>query len=371
MKELAGVVPPEIRMTSYLKKIATGPHKSQDLTLEEARDGMRLILKKEVHDVQAGVFLVALRMKRETDDENSGMLEALREATLSAITPISELAEIADPYDGFKRHIPTSPFLPPLLAECGLPTLSHGCNRVGPKYGVTHRQILEQAGVRVNLSPKEAADRLANPEIGWAYIDQSIFCPSLHDLIPLRRLIVKRPSIATLEKLCGPVRSAGKNHLFIGYVHPGYEKQIPMAARHAGYSACLTVRGVEGGVLLPMNKANQGIVYRDGGEDQDITLNPKEAGIETTLRSIPIPDDFKTVIRGGEDGNAELAALSVRTGIAGLSGVKGPARDSLLFSASAFLYSIGRFPSLRDAAEMVSEKLDSGAALERFERGRQ
>ena len=361
---------PEIRMISYLKKIATGPHKSKDLTLEEARDGMRLILKKEVHEVQAGVFLVALRMKRETDDENRGVLEALREATLTALAPIPELAEIADPYDGFKRHIPTSPFLAPLLAECGLPTLSHGCDRVGPKYGVTHRQILEQAGVRVDLSPKEAASRLANPALGWAYMDQAIFCPSLHDLIPLRKLIVKRPSIATLEKLCGPVRAQDKNHLFIGYVHPGYEKQIPMAARHAGYSSCLTVRGVEGGVLLPMNKVNEGIVYHICGEDQSIILNPEEAGIKTTLRSIPVPPDFKDVIRDSDYGNPALAAASVSTGIEGLSGVKGPARDSLLFTASAFLYSIGKFQSLRDAADMVYQKLDSGAALERFEKGR-
>lgn len=362
--------PAEIRMTSYLKKIATGPQKSKDLTLEEARDGMRLILKKEVHEVQAGVFLVALRMKRETDDEHKGVLEALREATLSALAPIPELAEIADPYDGFKRHIPTSPFLAPLLAECGLPTLSHGCKLVGPKYGVTHRQILEQAGVRVDLSPKEAASRLANPALGWAYMDQAIFCPSLHDLIPLRKLIVKRPAIATLEKLCGPVRAQEKNHLFIGYVHPGYEKQIPMAARHAGYSSCLTVRGVEGGVLLPMNKANEGIVYCNAGEDTSIILDPKEAGIEAALRSIPVPVDLKTVLQNGEEANPALAAASVKAGIEGLSGVKGSAYDSLLFTASAFLYAVGHFQSLRDAAGFVSEKLDSGVARERFEKGR-
>ncbi len=364
------IASPEIRMASYLKLIATGPQKSKDLTLEQARDGMSLILKKEVHDVQAGVFLVALRMKRETDDENRGVLEALREATLSAIAPIPELAEIADPYDGFKRHIPTSPFLLPLLAVCGLPTISHGCNRVGPKYGVTHRQIFKAAGVRVDLSPQEAAERLADPAIAWAYIDQSIFCPPLHDLIPLRQLIVKRPAIATLEKLCGPVRSEGKNHIFIGYVHPGYEQQIPMAARHAGYSTCLTVRGVEGGVLLPMHKANEGILYRDGGGNVPIMLDPHEAGINTLLRSIPIPDDFKTVLRAGEEGNPALALASVRTGIEGLSGVRGPARDALVFTASAFLYAVGRFSSLHDATKRVLKEIDSGAALEQFERGR-
>ena len=361
---------PAMRMTSYLKKIATGPHMSKNLSLEEARDGMRLILKKEVHDVQAGVFLVALRMKWETDDENRGVLEALREATLSAIAPIPELAEIADPYDGFKRHIPTSPFLLPLLAACGLPAMSHGCDQVGPKYGVTHRQVFEHAGVRIDLSPKEAATRLADPSVAWAYLDQSIFCPSLHNLIPLRKLIVKRPAIATLEKLCGPVRSHGKNHLLIGYVHPGYEQQIPMMARHAGYYSCLTVRGVEGGVLLPMHRPNEGIAYSNISINRSIMLDPKEAKINTTLRSIPVPADSKEDIREGEQGNPALAAASVMTGIEGLSGVRGASYDSLLFTASAFLYAIGKFQSLRDAAEIVSKKINSGEALKQFEKGR-
>jgi anthranilate phosphoribosyltransferase len=367
---------PEMRMTSYLKKIATGPQKSVDLTLEEARDGMRLILERKVHAVQAGVFLVALRMKRETDDENKGLLEALREATLSVVTPIPELAEIADPYDGFKRHIPTSTFLPPLLAECGLPTISHGCYRVGPKYGITHRQILESACIVVNLSPKEAAHRLANPNMGWAYLDQANFSPALHDLIPLRRLIVKRPSLATLEKLCGPIRSEGANHLFIGYVHPGYEKQIPMAARHAGYRSCLTVRGIEGGVLLPMHRASEAMVYTHLGENRSITFDPKEAGIETTLRAVPTgtPNKQLTLVAVNaeeslSDCDALLAAASVRIGMEALSGVRGPAYDSLLLSAGAFLYAVGHFPSLCDAAKFVSKKLDSGAALKRFEQG--
>mgnify|MGYP006193788123 CR=1 FL=1 len=53
-------------MSSILKRIATGPELSKDISREEARAGMRLVLDGEVDPVQAGVFLIALRMKGET-----------------------------------------------------------------------------------------------------------------------------------------------------------------------------------------------------------------------------------------------------------------------------------------------------------------
>lgn len=88
----------EARMASYLKRIATGPEMSKDLTREEARDGMELVLRGAVDSVQAGVFLVALRMKRESDDENRSVLDALRAfsaAMLGFALPLTAVTLIA------------------------------------------------------------------------------------------------------------------------------------------------------------------------------------------------------------------------------------------------------------------------------------
>ena len=120
-------------MSSILKRIATGPELSKDISREEARAGMRLVLDNAVDPVQAGVFLIALRMKRETDDENRGLLEAIRDATLHATAPVDEVLDIGDPYDGYNRTLPAAPFLPPVLAACGVATFSHGVESMGPK----------------------------------------------------------------------------------------------------------------------------------------------------------------------------------------------------------------------------------------------
>jgi anthranilate phosphoribosyltransferase len=218
-------------MRSIIKRIATGPELSKDISREEAQAGMRFVLDGQVDPVQAGIFLIALRMKRETDDENLGILDALREAAHVVTAAVDEVVDIADPYDGFNRTLPASPFLPVVLAACGIPAVSHGVERMGPKYGVTHRQVLRAAGVPVNLAPEQAAARLGDPDIGWVYVDQEAFCPKLHRLSSLRTLIVKRPAITTAEVLIGPLRGRRKTHLVTGYVHKPYPRIYALLAR--------------------------------------------------------------------------------------------------------------------------------------------
>src|ERR1700730_9026214 len=254
---------PAVTMRSILQRIATGPELSKDLSREEARTGMRLVLDGLVDPVQAGVCLIALRMKRETDDEICGVLDALRDATLQVTAPVDELIDIGDPYDGFTRTLPASPFLPALLAACGVAAVSHGVESMGPKYGVTHRQVLRAAGLPVDLELQEAAARLADPGIGWAYVDQQVFCPKLHRLAALRTLIVKRPAITTAEVLAGPLRGRLKTHLVTGYVHKPYPRIYALLARHAGFDSALIVRGVEGSVIPLLSQTGKVFRYYD------------------------------------------------------------------------------------------------------------
>lgn len=350
-------------LSSYIKKIATGPKMSKDLTRAEARDGMELILRGEADPVQAAIFLIALRMKRESDEENLGILEALRAYTHPAIADVTELVDIADPYDGFLRHLPAGPFLPALLAACGVSAVSHGCRQLGPKFGLTHHQILSAAGINVDLAPEDASACLSNPGIGWAYVDQSRFHPSLHALTELRRLIVKRPCLATLEKFCGPLRTRGKNHLVVGYVHTAYEPLLPLLARHAGYASALVVRGIEGGIVPPLNAPSKQVGYQDGGLDIAAKLAPREAGIESELRNTALPDALDNEIFDHD----RIAHAAAQAGREALSGASGPMRDSLVLAAAAILRHIRKADSLETAATLAKSALDNGTARMRFQ----
>jgi anthranilate phosphoribosyltransferase len=357
----AGEAKPEERITSYIKRIATGPKMSKDLSLAEARDGMELILNGQVPQVQAAIFLIALRMKRESDDENLGILEALRASTQFAMATVDTLVDIADPYDGFLRHLPAGPFLPAVLSACGIPAVSHGCRKLGPKFGLTHHQILAAAGIKTDLTPHAAAACVANSETGWAYVDQQQFHPGLHTLIELRRLMVKRPCLSTLEKFCGPVRAQGKTHLVVGYVHTAYEALLPLVAQHAGFSSAMIVRGMEGGVIPPLNTPSKLIRCKPDAAPELIKLSPRDAGIETEVRTTPLPADVT-------EGNlVSYAKAAAQTGLDALQGGSGPMRDSLVLSAASVLHRLGRADSLLASAAIVHSVLDSGRAYKRFQ----
>jgi anthranilate phosphoribosyltransferase len=351
-------------MDSILKRIATGPELSKDLSLEEARAGMRLVLDAKVDPVQAGVFLIALRMKRETDDENRGLLEAIREATLRATAPVGEVLDIGDPYDGYNRTVPATPFLPVVLAAFGVAAVSHGVESMGPKYGVTHRQVLAAAGLPVDLGPEEAAARLGDGGAGWAYVDQKAFCPKLYALAGLRRLIVKRPAITTAEVLAGPVRGRARTHLVTGYVHKPYPRIYALLARHAGFDSALIVRGVEGGVVPSLSQTGKVFQYRGSDEETSTEFKPEEIGIQQSVRAPRIPgasDADQGKIPLDSPGVAKMAA---EAGLAALAGEPGATRDCLVYGAALCLWHLGRHGSVKSAADAVRSVLDNRKALE-------
>jgi len=359
-------------MRALLQRIATGPEMSKDLSREDAAAGMRLVLDASVDPVQAGVYLIALRMKRETDDENCGVLDAIREATRRATAPVDELLDLADLYGGYDRTLPASPFLPPLLAACGVATVSHGVERMGPKYGVTQRQVLRAAGLTVDLGPAEAAARVGDPAIGWAYVDQRAYCPKLHALTPLRSLIVKRSVITTVEVLAGPVCGRAKTHLVTGYVHKAYPRVYALLARHAGFDSALIVRGVEGGIIPSLCNNGKVFRYRDRDAEQPAEFKPADLGIDQTIRAPLIPDNIATVPNADIDtgvapDNSAVAQAAAAAGMAALGGEPGPTRDSLIYGAALCLWHLQRHATLRGAADAARAALDAGDALRRLQ----
>ncbi|MDH3638885.1 MAG: anthranilate phosphoribosyltransferase [Gammaproteobacteria bacterium] len=358
-------------LQSILQRIATGPELSKDISFEEARDAMRCILDGEVDPVQAGIFLIALRMKRETDDENRGVLQALIDVSERAIADVDEVVDVADPYDGYARGLPASPFLPSVLAACDVPAISQGAESVGPKYGATHRKVLRAAGRDVDLTVSEAAGRLSHPDCGWAYVDQSKICPDLHALLGLRQLIVKRPCITTVEVLLRPISGRARTHLMTGYVHKPYPPIYTMLARQSGFTSAMIVRGVEGGVVPSLSQPAKLHRFMESSSDQEWRIKPRDVGVNCAVRAVPLP--MALPARSGTQDDVEasidaeaIASAAAEAGLGALRGEPGPMRDSLVYAGALCLTHLGRSPDLKTAADSVREVLDSGEAHRRF-----
>ena len=346
---------------SIIQRIATGPELSKNIEMEEAEIAMSAILSGEIDEVQTAIFLIALRMKRETMDENIGILKALLKFTDSQKSVVDDLVDLGDPYSGYNRSIPISAFLPPLLAELGLPTLIHGLDSVSPKYGLTHRHISQALGINVDLSVSESMARIENSDIGWSYVDQNQYCKPLHDLVPLRNKVVKRTVLNTIETLIRPIR--GKNtHSILGYVHKAYPPIYAALCENVGFNSSLLIRGVEGGVVPSLRQKGLMISYHQGVEKTRVETDPKLLGINSELRAIGFPKEFENGIK-----RDLLAEHVVNLGRSALSGESGMFYDGLVYSASLILWHIGKSKTLPLAAERVREALNSGKALTRLE----
>ena len=355
-------------MKGCIQKVATGPEYSKDLNYEDSYSAMKYILDKDADPVQAAVFLIAIRMKRETMDENKGILKAIIDTSDIVTANVDELVDVGDPYNGHNRSLPICAFIPPVLAACGLPAVSHGLETINPKYGITTHKVLKAAGVNVNLSSSEAAKQIENPDIGWAYVDQQAFAPDLHNLMDLRQRIVKRQVITTVEVLVGPVRAKKHTHLLTGYVHKAYPPVYAELARFSGFDSAMIVRGVEGGVIPSLQQAHKVYSYKDNGEESPETFDPTTIGIEQATRAVPIPESLPA---GDEDKCKEFnvdaaAAATAEAGLAALKGNKGTSYDSLVYSCAIVLAHTGRAENLSAAADMVRKTLDSGEAYKRL-----
>ncbi|MFT5110957.1 MAG: anthranilate phosphoribosyltransferase [Parasphingorhabdus sp.] len=355
-------------MRSYIQRVATGPELSKSLSRAEAKQGMRHILEQAADPVQAAIYLIGLRMKRETDDENAGILDALLTSVKHHSVNVDHLIEIADPYDGFVRGTPASSFLPAVLAALGVPAVITGAYAVGPKYGVTHNMILAAAGIDVSKSPSDVAGQVE--AFGWGYVDQAQFIPDLSQLLELRTRMVKRTVITTLEVLLHPIQ-ARATHLMTGYVHKPYPPRYLRLARQAGYASAMIVRGVEGGVVPSLSQPSKYHRFMLDGLDEEVRLDPAELTIEQRARIQPLPENADHREPEGQPfasiNSEAVARHGANLGMKALQNQQGAFRDSLIYGASICLHHLGRTSNFALAASEVRKVLDNGSAWERFQ----
>jgi anthranilate phosphoribosyltransferase len=347
-------------MTSVIQRIATGPTLSKNISFEEAKEAMTSVLKGEIDEVQIAIFFIALRMKIETQEEVDGILSAIIACSDVQKVAVDNLVDIGDPYSGYNRSTPISSFLPPLLAELGLPTVIHGLDSVSPKYGLTHRHIMQSLNLEVDLSVSDVSKRITDKAKGWGYIDQKYYCAGLHDLVPLRNKIIKRTVINTVETLIAPIRG-NKTHLVLGYVHKPYPPIYAQLAKVSGLDSSLLIRGVEGGVVPSLRQQGLMVSYYDGVEKQRVDIDPSKLGIKQDMRAISFPKGLSA-----ENDIKSLADETVKLGKSALSGEKGMYYDGLTYAASLILWHTQQVSDLSDAADKVRQVLDSGKVLNRL-----
>lgn len=326
----------------------------KDLNYTNACHAMNIILTDDTApEFQKGAFLEAQRLKRESFDENKGFFDTLWENTYRLQTTLPLLIDICDNYDGFNRYHNLAPFFAATIASCGYPCIIHGLDKVAPKFGVTSKNILEEALGKASKTHDEVLNNLLDIRIGWGYIDQSLFHPSLFKLQHVRKEMVKRPFLATFEKMMQPIRAVNGNHLLTGFTHAHYRKEVAEQLKSQDKSvSAIVIKGLEGSSCPPLNRETIQVLVKQN-EIIDQTIAPenflKEAHTQLPLKKVTAEESFQL----GKDA---------------LNGIKNEAYYQILYYVSMALSSFGLLT--QDESTACAEKnLLSGNALQHFNNG--
>lgn len=228
--------------------------KKEELSREEARSLGRFMLSDEAGEGARGLAASILRVRYETDDEWSGLLEALHDGIPKTFkTPPPEgkpVIQLSEPFNGVSRSYLITPLLAHAFQQRGYRAVNLVGRSPGPKFDLNLRDLyrdLEAPFVNDNESLGGTP-----PPFGWA-IDLERVAPGVDRWVDRRIQLIKRPFLATLERF---VNVAGARILLASAFHPPYLEKMVTIGESGGYPGIIVVgRGLEGCLSCSLSRS--------------------------------------------------------------------------------------------------------------------
>ncbi|MEH6496044.1 MAG: glycosyl transferase family protein [Pseudomonas marincola] len=239
----------------YVKAIGKGPNMWRDLTFDEARDAMNMILNDQVDPLQLGAFLLLLRRKGESGPEFAGMTAAAKnsfQGDLPETRPDYDWPSYADRH----RQQPWFILAAILLADQGYKILMHGIEGNFEGFAPT-RPALDVFGVSQAASLQEAGKRLQSENL--VYVGLENFCNPLQKLFDLRPLLGVRTAVNTFARALNPMNADCQMQ---GVFHPPYKDSHLQTAKLLGQKNAMIFKGGGGEVMRnPMKPARIDVLH--------------------------------------------------------------------------------------------------------------
>jgi anthranilate phosphoribosyltransferase len=293
------ITPQEHPFAQFVRALGKGKRGARNLTREEAREAMGLLLDDKVEDTQLGAFLMLLRHKEESAEEMAGFTEAVR-ARLQA--PSIPLDLDWPSYAGKKRHLPWFLLAAKALAASGVRILMHGggAHTAGRLYT---EQLLDLLQIPRCHNWVDVAQRLDQQQPAFMYLGD--WMPQLQRMIDLRNTLGLRSPIHSLARILNPLGArCGLQSIF----HPGYQAVHREASQLLGDTA-VVIKG-EGGEIEINPDASSHLYGTAAGENWDEEW-PALSALRHVKPASLVPEHLLAVWRGeAEDAYGQLAIIS-------------------------------------------------------------
>jgi anthranilate phosphoribosyltransferase len=319
-------------------------------------------------------FLIALAKKGETVEEIAAFARAMRgksiQPPLDSETRAREILDVVGTGGDRLGTFNISTTVAILCAAAGVTVAKHGNRAVTSHVGSA--DVIEALGIRVDLSPAEAARSLR--EHGFAFFFAPNYHPAFKHISPARKLCAERGQ-RTIFNFLGPLLNpAHPSAQLVGVPRPELCEPIARVLQSLGVRRAMVVCGEVPGQVPGAKYQVSGfahaprITHHDSEYlDELSTLGPntiaefyQERGFTVSTLSpeqFPLQPATLTDLLGGDRAaNAEIVRRILR------GDERGPKRDAVLLNAAAALFVAGKTRSLAAGWDLAGETINSGKA---------
>jgi anthranilate phosphoribosyltransferase len=327
-------------LTKFLEKLLN----HENLTSEEMRAAMQFFMSGESNDAQIAGFLCALRSKGETIDEITAAAEVMRElATPIEITGNHVIDTCGTGGDGANTFniSTTSAFV---VAAAGGQVAKHGNRSVSSCCGSA--DVLELAGVNLNLSPEQVAQCVRVLGIGF------LFAPNYHGAMQYTRNVRKNLGVRTMFNLLGTLSNPAKvENQLIGVFDKKWIEPLAHVFNKLGSKHVLVVSAEDGLDEISI-ACETHVAELKNGVVSNYTITPEQF-------NLPRADLDIIAIKNAEESLAMLKNV--------LNNQTEAAKNIVLLNAGAAIYAANLTDSLAEGVAKANEVIVNGEAYKKFE----
>ena len=234
--------------------IATKLVRGHHLQISEAEQLGDYLFGESNCETFRGLAASIMRVRHETNDEYHGLMRAAERTYSPGFGPMSctdrPLVQLAEPFDGVENSYLITPLLAQFFQKRGYGAVSVVGRSGGPKFTINALDLYMHMGCQFLQSNHELDIPLE--QYGWV-LDQKALSPALNRWVDRRRTIIKRPFLATLEKVLNPCHA---RILVTSVFHITYQMKMAELAMLAGFDGVIVLkRGLEGSLSPSTSRA--------------------------------------------------------------------------------------------------------------------
>lgn len=330
-------------MTLSMQQAIKSVTEKRDLSEQEMHTTMRLIMTGEATPAQVGGFLVGLRMKGETIDEITAAASVMRELASKVEVDKTHLVDTCGTGGDASGSFNISTASAIVVAAAGGKVAKHGNRSISSKSGSA--DVLETAGVNLELSPQQVADCVN--EIGVGFMFAPLHHSAMKHAIGPRREMAVRTIFNVLGPLTNP---AGAPNQVLGVFSKDLVEPLALVLQRLGSEHVFVVHAEDGMDEISIASPTSVAELKDG-EVKTYSIQPEDFGMQrASLEQIRANDSAHSlqIIKDVFDDQP------------------GPARDIVCLNAGAAIYAAGLVESLADGVKKAQDVITSGAAKEKL-----